>query len=159
MGAIDAGYARDMTLQAHVKDRVLAHRDEVFEAIVDPAKLARFFISDATDSLREGRTVTWTFADVDMTLDVNVKEVHRPDRIAFSWGASGKDTDVDIVLADEGDDRTLVDITEDGWLMDNAGVQQALGQTRGWTDFLCSMKAYLQHGVNLREGRTASAVH
>jgi hypothetical protein len=25
----------------------------------------------------------------------------------------------------------------------------------GWTDFLCSLKAYVLHGINLREGRTA----
>jgi hypothetical protein len=31
-----------MTVQAHVKDRILAGREAVFEAIVDPAQLAGF---------------------------------------------------------------------------------------------------------------------
>lgn len=33
--------------------------------------------------------------------------------------------------------------------------RQALEQTAGWTDFLCSLTAYVLHGINLREGRTA----
>lgn len=45
-------------------------------------------------------------------------------------------------------------ITETGWPMDDEGVARALEQTAGWVDFLCSMKAYLVYGVNLREGRT-----
>jgi hypothetical protein len=52
-----------------------------------------------------------------------------------------------------------VAITEGGWPKGDEGIQRALGQIRGWTDFICSMKAYLQHGINLREGRTAAAVH
>jgi uncharacterized protein YndB with AHSA1/START domain len=49
---------------------------------------------------------------------------------------------------------TLVTINETGWPMDLEGVQRALGQTGGWTDFLSCLKAYVQHGINLRLGRT-----
>ena len=35
------------------------------------------------------------------------------------------------------------------------GVARALEQTAGWTDFLCSLKAHVLHGINLREGRVA----
>ena len=147
-----------MTVQAHVKDRILVPRDEVFEAIVNPDRLAGFFISGASDRLREGKTVHWTFDDVGAALDVEVQTV-RPDQIAFSWDASGAPAQVDILLTDEGNRSTLIDITEQGWPDDDHAVDRALGQTAGWTDFVCCMKAYLQHGINLREGRTASAVH
>jgi hypothetical protein len=36
--------------------------------------------------------------------------------------------------------------------MDEDGVKRALGQNAGWTYTLCCLKAYLQHGVNLRQG-------
>ena len=49
---------------------------------------------------------------------------------------------------------TLVSIREAGWPTDREGVQRALGQTAGWTYFLCCLKAYLQHGINLRLGLT-----
>ena len=35
-----------------------------------------------------------------------------------------------------------------------AGIEKALQQTQGWTDFICSMKAFLYCGINLRNGRT-----
>jgi hypothetical protein len=35
------------------------------------------------------------------------------------------------------------------------GVARALEQTAGWTDFLCSLKAHVLHGINLRESRVA----
>jgi hypothetical protein len=43
------------------------------------------------------------------------------------------------------------------WFFENIGgqlpVTVALQQTQGWTDFICSMKAFLYGGINLRSGR------
>jgi hypothetical protein len=36
--------------------------------------------------------------------------------------------------------------------MDEDGVKRAMGQTAGWTYFLACLKAYVQHGINLRLG-------
>jgi hypothetical protein len=47
-----------------------------------------------------------------------------------------------------------VRIIEEGWPLDHDGVARALGQTAGWTDFICCMKADLQYGINLRAGRS-----
>ena len=32
------------------------------------------------------------------------------------------------------------------------GIKQAIGQTEGWANFLASLKAYLEYGINLRKG-------
>jgi uncharacterized protein YndB with AHSA1/START domain len=148
-----------MTIRAHVKDRVLAPQHDVFDAIVDPERLSRFFTSSSSGRLRAGETVTWTFVDVGRVLDVDVTAVDEPDRIAFFWDASGARTEVNVTMVDDSEGRTLVEIVEEGWPKTDEGIERALGQTSGWTDFVCSMKAYIQHGVNLREGRTAEAVH
>lgn len=49
-------------------------------------------------------------------------------------------------------DRTLVTIAEEGWRDGDAGRKAAFGNCEGWTQMLCAMKAWLEHGINLREG-------
>ncbi len=48
--------------------------------------------------------------------------------------------------------RTLVRISEAGWREGDAGLKAALGNCEGWTGMLCALKAYIEHGINLREG-------
>jgi uncharacterized protein YndB with AHSA1/START domain len=143
-----------MDVQVSIKDRVLRPVSEVFEAIVDPEKLAGFFVSSATGSIKEGATVTWYFADVGGSISATVIRVIPDELISFQWAASGVSARVDIMLEAINSSTTSVKIVEDGWPFDKQGVARALGQTQGWTDFLCSMKAYLYTGIKLREGRT-----
>jgi uncharacterized protein YndB with AHSA1/START domain len=51
-----------------------------------------------------------------------------------------------------GDDLTLVSITENGWRETPAGLKASYGNCQGWSQMLCAMKAYLEYGINLREG-------
>jgi uncharacterized protein YndB with AHSA1/START domain len=144
----------DDRVRVDVSDRVLKPVHDVFTAIIDPGKLSRFFISSASGPLKAGGTVDWVFADVGARLSVHVKDIVRDKSIVFEWTASGSKAAVTIALEPRGSNATLVTITEDGWPLDRDGVTQALGQTAGWTDFICCMKADLQHGLNLRAGRT-----
>jgi uncharacterized protein YndB with AHSA1/START domain len=141
-------------IQATVQDRILASPSEVRDAIVDPDRMSGYFTSHRDKPMRSGTTVHWEFADVGGALDVDVDEVD-DDHIRFRWDASGVATLVDVELLAHDPVSTVVRITESEWPMDADGVARALEQTAGWTDFLCSLKAYLLHGVNLREGRTA----
>jgi uncharacterized protein YndB with AHSA1/START domain len=143
-----------MKVQAHVADRVMKPTGEVFDAIVNPAKITKFFASNASGPFRTGETVTWTFADVGRSISPKVLAVEPETHIAFEWDASGDSARVDITLTPYEGDTTRVVIVEDGWPMDAKGIKRALQQTQGWTDFICCMKAYLQFGVNLRAGRT-----
>lgn len=104
--------------------------------------------------MQAGATVEWEFTDVGRRLPVDVKEVEQDRRIVFEWTASGVRARVTILLEPADADTTRISINEARWPMDHEGVQRALGQTQGWTDFVCCMKAYLQHGINLRLGRT-----
>ncbi len=45
-----------------------------------------------------------------------------------------------------------ISITESGWPDNAKGRKAAIGNTMGWTHMACSLKAYLEYGVNLRKG-------
>jgi uncharacterized protein YndB with AHSA1/START domain len=143
-----------MDVQVSIKDRVLRPVSDVFEAIVDPDRLSGFFVSAASGPLTEGAMVTWHFVDVGATVSATVKRVKQNELISFEWAASGVTAKVDIMLEAINPTTTSVKIVEDGWPLDKQGVARALGQTQGWTDFLCCMKAFLYTGINLRQGRT-----
>jgi len=50
------------------------------------------------------------------------------------------------------DYRTLVTIAEEGWRQTERGLQGSYGNCQGWAQMLCAMKAWVEHGINLREG-------
>lgn len=50
------------------------------------------------------------------------------------------------------DNSTVVTVTEGKMTADAAGIQWFGGNTEGWANFLASMKAYLEYGINLRKG-------
>jgi len=143
-----------MEVKVNVKDRVLRPIADVFEAIINPEIISGYFISSASGRLKENETIIWSFSDVGGKMPVNVKKITDNELISFEWAASGETALVNIRLTAIDEQTTSIEITEDGWLMEAAGVKKALGQTQGWTDFICSMKAYLYCGINLRKGRT-----
>ena len=142
-----------MELEAKVHDRISRPAAEVFDAIVDPARMSRYFISGASGRMRAGTTVEWEFADVGARVPVDVIAVEEC-KIVYESSATGRRTRVTLSLEPVDPSTTLVSIREAGWPMDLEGVQRALGQTAGWTYFLCCLKAYLMHGINLRLGLT-----
>ena len=141
-----------MNIEVNVEDRVLRPVHEVFTALVDPTHMAQYFISRSSGPLKAGSTVTWEFADVDAKVDVEVLEVALDRRLVFVWSASGTRTRVTIGLKPVEANNTLVIVNEAGWPLKREGVQRALGQNAGWTYALCCLKAYLQFGINLRQG-------
>lgn len=142
-----------MEVEVNVEDRVLKPVSEVFAAIVDPARMSGYFISRASGPMEPGATIEWNFDDVGAKLSIDVKEIDKNRRIVFNWTASGVRTRVTMRLEPRRSNSTFIAINEAGWPMDADGVKRALGQTAGWTDFLCCLKAFLQHGINLRIGR------
>jgi uncharacterized protein YndB with AHSA1/START domain len=138
-------------LTVSVNDRINAPLPRVHDAIVDPEKMRHYFISRGDARMTSGAKVEWAWEDVGAKLTADVIEV-TPARIVFEWTATGPRTRVTITLDADGDATKLL-ITEASFRMMTDGVKGALQQTQGWTDFLCSLKAYLVHGVNLRTGR------
>lgn len=148
---------RFLAIGVDVADRIARSPAEVYDAIIDPRRMAQYFISGASGPMVAATTIEWRF-DNDATLAVAVTRLDPAARIEFEWSATGAATAVTIALSPDDRGGTRIAITETGWPMDPAGVKHALGQTHGWTDFCCCLKAYLQHGVNLRSGRPAENV-
>lgn len=143
-----------MELKFSVSGRIARSVEEVFEAIVDPGKLSGYFTTGgAKGRLVAGATVTWDFHDFPGAFPVRVVEVEKDRKIVFNWDADdGGETRVTMAFSALEDGRTLVQITEEGWKENQAGLKASYGNCEGWTGMLCAMKAYLEHGINLREG-------
>lgn len=147
-----------MSIQVKVSDHILKPIEMVFNAIVDPTKITKYFVSDASDFISEGKNIEWEFKDYNVKLTVDVLKVIKNEQITFDWEASGKKARVSISLISENADKTKITITEDSFEANEDGIAKALQQTQGWTDFICSLKAYLYTGINLRNGKMNNSI-
>jgi uncharacterized protein YndB with AHSA1/START domain len=143
-------------LQASVTYRILRPVDDVFDAIVNPERICRYFITRSTGPLRSGTRVSWFFDDVGASAEVEVLELDPGKSIVFAWGNGPEKNQVTMEFEAVDSQTTSLHITEDGYDFTQEGVDQVLQQTQGWTDFLCSLKAYLYTGINLRNGKTVA---
>lgn len=125
--------------------------EAVYEAVADPAKLSGYFTSAASGRLDGAAAVHWRWDDACADALVRPVSAERPRRLVFSWHAHGRDTEVTFTF-DDADGRTRVRVVEAGWPLDAAGAAALADQTSGWVNMLCCLKAYVEHGINLREG-------
>lgn len=160
-----AGWAAQLTnlarhvgsFEVRVESRIERAPADVFAAIVDPAKMSQYFISRGSAPLAPHTRVDWEWADVGAKVTIEVTEIEPDRKVAFRWPADGPSTNVTLVLEPDGE-RTKLVATEGPFERTDAGVRRALGQNQGWTDFSCSLRAYLHHGINLRLGKQADDV-
>ena len=148
-----------MELKFEVAGRIARPVEEVFEAIVDPGTLSRYFTTGGAEGrIEPGATVSWSFHDFPGAFPVEVVEVEKNKRIVLRWEADEKDPsakyDTIVTMRFEAleDGRTLVSIAEEGWRETPAGLKASYGNCMGWSQMLCAMKAWVEHGINLREG-------
>jgi uncharacterized protein YndB with AHSA1/START domain len=146
-------------LRFKVSGRIARPVAEVFEAVVDPAQLSRYFTTGgAQGRLEKGATVQWDFADFPGAFPVEVVDVAENRRIVLRWDAADTGdgepyrTTVTMEFEPLDDGRTLVTIAEEGWRPTPAGQQAAFGNCEGWSGVLFCLKGWLELGVNLREG-------
>ena len=137
-------------IDVRVEQRIARPVADVLEAIVDPAKMRNYFISRGSARMTAGASVQWEWADVGAKLDVRVRSVDAG-KVTFLWSATGTPTQVTLALSADGDGTKIV-ATEIPFELSEEAAARAIGQTQGWTDFCCSLKAYLVHGINLRTG-------
>jgi uncharacterized protein YndB with AHSA1/START domain len=132
--------------------QVLKPAHEVFEAIVDPAKMSHYFISESTGRMEEGKKLTWRFPEFDMNVPVRIGKIEADKYISFYWENDGKELLVEITLKPTDASVTLVTVTEKSRENNEAGINWLKGNTEGWANFLACLKAYLEYGINLRKG-------
>ena len=127
---------------------------EVFDGVVNPAKLSGYFVQKASGPLREGSTVKWTFAEVPGEHDIVVRTVVPNEKIVFEWASAegGYNTTVEMNFKPLDATSTMVQIGESGWKETPKGLAASYDNCGGWMHMALCLKAYLEHGINLREG-------
>ena len=150
-----------MALKFEVSGRISRPVEEVFEAVADPGKLSGYFTTGgAKGRLETGATVTWDFHDFPGAFPVSVVEVVKNEKIVLHWQADGSgeedggpyDTTVTMRFEPTEDGRTIVSIAEEGFRETDRGQKASYGNCMGWAQMICAMKAWVEHGINLREG-------
>ena len=161
-----------MDLKFRVAARIAKPVHEVFEAVADPRQLSEYFTTGGAEGrLETGATVTWDFHDFPGAFPVEVVEVVPDERIVFKWDAAeGEPPNVENASRPEMatapykttvtmsfsplDDgrRTLVEIREEGWRETQGALDASYGNCQGWSQMLCALKVWLEHGINLRAG-------
>ena len=139
----------------HIKSalRVARPVTEVFEAIVDPVKMANYFLASGSGRMEEGKTVHWSFPEMEGAFPVNVKKVVQDKEVVFTWNDSdGSETTVIISLQPITSEVTFVVITEGEKEATGNGIRWLKSNTEGWANFLACLKAFLEYGINLRKG-------
>ncbi len=128
---------------------------EVFDAIIDPAKMANYFIEKGSGRMEEGKTITWKFPEFDGEFPIKVNKIEKDKFMSFFWDSgSGDNTELEteISLMPCAVNATLVRIVEKSMENNQEGINWLVGNTEGWANFLACMKAYLEFGINLRKG-------
>jgi uncharacterized protein YndB with AHSA1/START domain len=137
-----------MGIQVTTKMKIMKPASEVFEALVDPAKMANYWFSSGSGRWEQGKTITLRYDEYDAQVDVYVAEVQPNRKIVFVWGGPGGEAVVTMILNELDGTTTLVEITQTGWKEDAAGLTgQLLDNKEGWVYMLTCLKAYLDFGV------------
>lgn len=139
-------------LIVETKIKILRPREEVFSAIVDPAKMSRYFISQSSGRMEEGKTLSWRFPEFEMEFPVYIGKIVKDTFISYSWEIDNKRLVVEMTLEAAGDQSTIVSIVEKNMNNDEIGIKWLKQNTEGWANFLCCLKAWLEYGINLRKG-------
>jgi uncharacterized protein YndB with AHSA1/START domain len=157
-----------MELKFQVQAKINKPRSEVFDAVYNPNKLRAYFATGgASGPLKEGATIIWKFAEFPADVPVTVKKVVPEELIVLEWEASeydefnpaegelppaaGYNTTVEMAFEELSPESTLVRISESGWRETQKGLNSSYGNCQGWMHMVCCLKAWIEHGINLRE--------
>lgn len=142
------------TLQAPVvKAQMLIRKPvaQVFEALVDPAITSRFWFSKGSGRLEACQQVRWDWEMYGVSTVADVKAVEENRRILIEWDGPDNPTSVEWTFEPRGEDRTLVTVKNWGFHGDaEKVVAAAMDSTGGFSFLLAGLKAFLEHGIELR---------
>ena len=138
-----------MKLAAQATLQIQKPVSEVFEAIVNPSHITKYFISESSGRMETGKELIWEFGDFPGKFPVKVTDVQIDQSISFIWD---EETLVTIILEPQPDNSTVVTVIEGEKDLSEEHLKWVIGNTFGWGNFLDCMKAYLEYGINLRKG-------
>lgn len=141
-----------MDLKFSIQTKINKPLAEVFDAVVNPQKITGYFCDKSDAPLVEGQTVHWTWSAHKVTHPVQVKEIVPNSKIVIEWPSmTGGTTIAEMSFSSLEDGRTMVKISETGWPENAEGLKASYRNCEGWQHMMSCMKAYLQHGIDLRK--------
>jgi len=139
----------NMRLESNAAIQIQKPIEEVFEGIVNPEKMTKYFISESSGRLESSKEVIWKFPEFEDKFLVKEIKIENNSSISFVWDP---ETVVIITLEKLPDDSTIVRVTENGKELNEDNLKWALENSGGWANFLACMKAYLEYDIQLRKG-------
>jgi uncharacterized protein YndB with AHSA1/START domain len=125
--------------QAKAEMLIRSTEDQVFNAFVDPAVLATFWLEKSSAPLVPGATVQWEFTVPNAKETVTVTAFERPHHLAFDWSDG---VHVEMRFARKGEDAAVVTVVASGF----CSGEEAVGATEGFSIVLCDLKTLLESG-------------
>jgi len=129
---------------------------DVFDAVVSSERMKKYFVNGASSDLVEGATVTWRWDHYGEN-PVVVRKVVANELIELAidskeWDKTKDDAYEVLVIFEfeELEDGTMLRITEQGWKTDADGLKASHENCEGWTHMAMCLKAYIEHGIDLR---------
>ena len=138
-----------MKLESNAILQIQKPIEEVFEGIVNPLHMTKYFISESSGRLEEGNELIWKFPEFDDKFPIKEINIETNRSISFVWDP---ETVVKITLEKLPDNSTLVRVNENGKELNENNLKWALENSGGWANFLACMRAYLEYGIQLRKG-------
>lgn len=130
--------------------KIKTTRSEVFEAFVEPARLANFWFTFSARRWESHATIALGYEEFNTPpFDIHLKELIPAEKIVFAWGdeADGERL-VTITMEDLDGETVIVGVKEEGYREDLPGTIDVLVDSKGgWTFMLTCLKAYLENGV------------
>jgi len=140
---------QNMRLESNASIQIQRPIEDVFEGIVNPEKMTKYFISESSGQLESGKEVIWKFPEFEDKFPIKEIKIENNSSISFVWDP---ETVVIIKLEKLPDNSTIVRVNENGKELNEDKLKWALENSGGWANFLACMKAYLEYGIQLRKG-------
>ena len=144
--------SRNYRVQTKIKRPVA----DVFDAVVSSERIKNYFVNGTSSDLVEGATVIWHW-DHYGEHPVIVRKVVANELIELAIDSKEWDKTTDEAYKvlvtfefEELEDGTMLRISEQGWKTDADGLKASHENCEGWTHMAMCLKAYIEHGIDLR---------
>jgi len=130
--------------------------DEVFKAVVERDVMEKYFTTRSSSSLVEGQNVGWFWEHwgensvfVNRVVENKLVELTIDSR---NWAKTDSGYNVKVLFEFEelSENSTRLSISEQGWKTDTDGLKASHENCGGWQHMADCLKAWVEHGIDLR---------
>lgn len=124
---------------------------KVFKAVLEPVP---YFVKKTSGPMKEGADISWEFPEFPQGFFIRVRKIVPDKLIRFDWprGEGDEMNRVEFIFKPFGKNAATVFVSETGWPDRPKWREASYRNCMGWMHMICSLKAYLEYGVNLRKG-------